>query len=70
MAKWVCSVCGYVHEGDETPEKCLLELSNLSGKTRAPSTLARGHNSAKRLSRDDYPDEGPGEMFHFIKIMK
>ena len=22
MAKWVCSVCGYVHEGDEAPEKC------------------------------------------------
>ena len=20
--KWVCSVCGYVHEGDEPPEKC------------------------------------------------
>ena len=22
MAKWKCSVCGYVHEGDEAPEKC------------------------------------------------
>ena len=22
MAKWVCSVCGYVHEGDEAPEVC------------------------------------------------
>ena len=22
MAKWVCSVCGYVHEGDEAPEAC------------------------------------------------
>ena len=20
--KYVCSVCGYVHEGDEAPEKC------------------------------------------------
>ena len=20
--KWVCSVCGYVHEGDQPPEKC------------------------------------------------
>lgn len=20
--KWVCKVCGYVHEGDEAPEKC------------------------------------------------
>ena len=24
MAKWECSVCGYVHEGDEAPEKCLV----------------------------------------------
>lgn len=22
MAKWVCSVCGYVHEGDAPPDKC------------------------------------------------
>ena len=22
MKKWVCTVCGYVHEGDEAPEKC------------------------------------------------
>ena len=22
MAKFVCSVCGYVHEGDTAPEKC------------------------------------------------
>ena len=22
MAKWVCAVCGYVHEGPEPPEKC------------------------------------------------
>ena len=24
MAKWVCPVCGYVHEGDEPPEACPL----------------------------------------------
>ena len=22
MKKWVCPVCGYVHEGDAAPEKC------------------------------------------------
>ncbi len=20
--KWICTVCGYVHEGDTPPEKC------------------------------------------------
>ena len=24
MKKWICSVCGYVHEGDEAPEICPL----------------------------------------------
>ena len=22
MKKWVCTVCGYVHEGEEAPEQC------------------------------------------------
>lgn len=22
MAKWRCSVCGYIHDGDQPPEKC------------------------------------------------
>ena len=22
MAKWICPVCGYVHEGDAAPERC------------------------------------------------
>ena len=22
MAKWICKVCGYVHEGDTPPEEC------------------------------------------------
>jgi len=22
MKKWVCTVCGYIHEGDTPPEQC------------------------------------------------
>ncbi len=22
MKKWQCSVCGYIHEGDEAPDRC------------------------------------------------
>ena len=22
MKKWVCTVCGYVYEGEQAPEKC------------------------------------------------
>lgn len=24
MAKWMCTVCGYIHEGEEPPEECPL----------------------------------------------
>ena len=24
MKKWVCTVCGYMHEGDQPPEVCPL----------------------------------------------
>ena len=24
MKKWVCTVCGYVHEGEEPPQECPL----------------------------------------------
>jgi len=22
MRKWMCTICGYIHEGDEPPEVC------------------------------------------------
>lgn len=22
MKKWICSICGYIHEGDEPPDVC------------------------------------------------
>ncbi|MDY6862152.1 MAG: rubredoxin [Thermodesulfobacteriota bacterium] len=22
MTKWRCTICGYIHEGDEPPESC------------------------------------------------
>jgi rubrerythrin len=22
MRKWICTICGYIHEGDEPPEVC------------------------------------------------
>jgi rubrerythrin len=22
MKKWLCLICGYIHEGDEPPENC------------------------------------------------
>jgi rubrerythrin len=22
MKKWICTICGYIHEGDQPPEEC------------------------------------------------
>lgn len=24
MTRWMCTVCGYIHEGEEPPEECPL----------------------------------------------
>ena len=29
MKKWVCTVCGYVHEGETAPEKCRYVMHRL-----------------------------------------
>ena len=45
MAKWVCPVCGYVHEGDEAPAEC--PVCHVSGdkfkKVEGELTLAAEH---------------------------
>jgi ribosomal protein L7/L12 len=33
MAKYVCSICGYVHEGTDAPEKCPICLTSASDFT-------------------------------------
>ena len=39
MAKWVCSVCGYVHEGDEAPEVCPVSKAPASKFTKQDENL-------------------------------
>lgn len=41
MKKFVCSVCGYVHEGSEAPEKC--------STCKAPASKFSEHDSSKGL---------------------
>jgi rubrerythrin len=38
MKKWVCSICGYVFEGETPPEKC-------------PSANLRRKNSMKQIPK-------------------
>lgn len=52
MKKWLCQVCGYVHDGDDAPEKCpkcgapknkfeelTIESSNLIERSRLTNNL-------------------------------
>lgn len=39
MAKYVCSVCGYVHEGMTAPEKCPICLTTASDFTIVEEVL-------------------------------
>lgn len=46
MKKWVCKVCGYVHEGDMPPEKC--------PQCKAPSEKFEEMNLEKREWADQH----------------
>ena len=82
MAKWVCSVCGYVHEGDEAPEVCPVCKAPASKfiKQDAEMTWAAEHvvGVAKGVSEDILEDlraNFQGEcsevgMYLFMKVMK
>ena len=60
MAKWVCSVCGYVHEGDTAPEACPICKAPAEKFTKQESdmTWAAEHvvGVAKGVSEDILAD--------------
>lgn len=61
MKKWICPVCGYVHEGEEPPERCPQCKVPGSKFTLAESgdiTFATVHTVgvAKGVSQDIYDD--------------
>ena len=80
MKKWRCSVCGYIHEGDEPPEKCpvcgadkslfeeIIEEAPAeqpdSEKTEEKATPASG------ISKDMDPEPEPKTVFGRIYQFK
>ena len=53
---WVCTVCGYVHEGDTPPEKCPQcsapkEKFKLQGG--GAERIAKQHAAGKRTAREN-----------------
>ena len=41
MAKWVCTVCGYIYEGDQAPEEC--PVCHVGKNVEGELTLAAEH---------------------------
>ena len=73
MAKWVCSVCGYVHEGDNPPEECPVchVGSDQFKKVEGEMTLAAEHEYgvyAKTVKNNDaIPEEDKKYIFEQLK---
>lgn len=47
MKKWKCSVCGYIHSGDEPPEKC-----PVCGADKSKFTLIEPDSQNTKLKKD------------------
>ena len=77
MKKWQCTICGYIHEGDEPPETCpvcgadksqFIELIEKKGEessvTSHPETVLPTEGAASPLS----PETPPAPLFSYDGI--
>ena len=69
MAKWVCSVCGYVHEGDTPPAECPVchVKSDKFNKTEGELVLAAEHEFGVYASTVKNNNDISDEDKKFIK---
>lgn len=65
MKKWQCTVCGYIHEGDEPPEECPIcgadrsKFIELDAEERVKTEMEQPEPEAKKM---DSKPESP--VFH------
>lgn len=73
MAKWVCSVCGYVHEGDEAPEKCPVckvssdKFKKVEGELKLDAEHEFGVYATTVKNNADISDEDKKYIFEQLK---
>ena len=73
MAKWICTVCGYVHEGDEAPAECPIchVGADKFKKVEGELTLAAEHEFGVYAStvknNDDISEEDKKYIFEQLK---
>ena len=56
MAKWVCTVCGYVYEGEQAPEACPVCKAPASKFQKQEGELSWA--AARVAHREGYPEVG------------
>lgn len=75
MRKWQCSVCGYIHNGNEPPEKCPVcnadrsKFMEITDKEEPKEAQKSAESLAAREKKQDHPKDKseptgdkPGEM--------
>ncbi|NOY68788.1 MAG: rubredoxin [Deltaproteobacteria bacterium] len=61
MKKWLCTVCGYIHSGDEPPEKCPVCGADKSKFVAVEQELDDDKNLAEKSRDNGSAAPGPGE---------
>ncbi len=67
MTKWVCPVCGYVHEGDTPPEKCPLcgvPGAKFKKQEQGPLTFVAEHHVGDGIVEDEEVTKGLKDHFY------
>ena len=66
MAKWVCSVCGHVHEGDQPPEECPVCHASADKFNKAEGEKVYAAEHVLGVAKDAPEDikQGLREMFN------
>ena len=73
MAKWVCSVCGYVHEGDTPPEECPVchvpadKFNEVKGELKLAAEHTFGTYAETVKNNPDISDEDKKYIFEQLK---
>ena len=76
MKKWICTVCGYVHEGEQPPEKCPqcgVPADKFKEQVEGEKEWAAEHvvGVAKGVSEEDvYKRQERISIFRWKKIKK
>ena len=73
MAKWVCPVCGYIHEGDEAPAECPVchvdgsKFKKVEGELKLAAEHEFGVYAATVKNNPDISEEDKKYIFEQLK---